>query len=216
MMVLYRNPSYSLNQLFSLSFFLFGFCWFLDFLKELLWLVNYTAVLASRYMTIITGIFASICFLLTGINVRYGTSIAYSPKILLPSIITGLGLSLVAIFYQVVLPVPDPVEGTVIIIGLPGLVALFIIPTLFTLFSVSIIISAARQVEKPAKKRSLLLIAFGILLLSAGAVFYAVQGLYSASDPSNDLIRITFAFLSLSVWLIGSLLCLYAFRKAAG
>lgn len=182
----------------------------------MLWVVGYTAVLASRYMTIITGIFASICFLLTGINVRYGTSIAYNLKILLPTILTGLGLSLVAIFYQVVLPIPDPLEGTIIIMELPSLVALFIIPTLFTLVSVSIIISAALQVEQPAKKRSLLLIAFGILLLSAGAVFYAIQGLYSASDPSNDLIRITLGVFTLSVWLIGSLLCLYAFRKAAG
>jgi hypothetical protein len=215
LLVLNRNRSYSLNQLFSLSFLLFGFCWFFDFLKDFLWVIGYSAVLASRYLTIFTGIFASICFLLTGINVRYGTSIAFSLKFLLPSLVTGLGLSIVAILYQVVLPVPDPVEGTVILMELPALFALFIIPTLFTLVSVSIIISAALQVETPAKKRSLLLIAFGILFLSAGAISYALQGFFSASNPSYDLIRITLGLFTLSIWLIGSLLCLFAFRRAA-
>ncbi|MFX1563657.1 MAG: hypothetical protein ACFFDP_10175 [Promethearchaeota archaeon] len=211
LIVLHKDSSYSLNQIFSLSFILFGICWMISSLTEIIWIAGYPAVVLARNVSNIAGITATICFLLTGINVRYGTGIAFNPKVLITSFAIGACLSIVSIFDQVVLTEVDPLLGTQVIMGVPGIIALFVIPAILTLISVCIIISVSRKVDIPEKKQSLLLLAGGILFLTVGALLWAVQGFFLVIASYYGILALDLSILS--TWLIGSLLCLRAFRK---
>jgi len=205
-LVFYKAPTYSLNRLFALSFFLMGISWIFDTLKDILWL-SYFVIVLCRNISVITGIFSTICFLLTGLYVRYGIHKVFTWWVLFIHLITGIILSFVSIYDQVILPVPDPIKLTVIETGLAGSVALFVVPSILSFTSVIILYSASRQLEDQSKKRSAKLLAIGIFVLMIGTLFYAVENFYAPSDP----MRIYVTIIALVKYLFGVLISLLSF-----
>jgi len=209
LVVLRKDPRYSLNQLFAASFLLFSFSQFFDLLKDVMWPSGYIVVVVSRGVSIATGVYATLFFLLTGINVRYGSHLALNPTVLILSAVAGAILSAVAIVDQYIAPVPDPVQLTVITMGAAGSAALFVIPSALVLASTLIIFSVYPRLEDPEKRRAILLLATGMLVLVIGGLAYAVEGLFAPFHPA----RLVLSMAGLVAWLTGAFLCLLAFRR---
>ena len=209
LMVLRKDPHYSLNQLFAASFLLFSFSQFFDLLKDVAWPAGYTAVVAARGLSIVTGVYATLFFLLTGINVRYGAHLALDPKVLTLSAITGAALSAVAMVDQYIAPIPDPLQLTIIAMGAAGSISLFVIPSALVLASTLILFSVYPRLDDPEKRKAVLLLASGVFVLVMGGLAYAVEGLFPPLHPA----RLILSTAGLIAWLVGALLCLLAFSR---
>ncbi len=183
-----------------------GISWIFDTLKDILW-VSYFVIVLCRSISVITGIFSTLCFLLTGLYVRYGIHRAFTWWVLFIHLITGIILSFVSIYDQFILPTPDPIKLTVIVTGLAGSAALFIVPSALSIASVIILYSASKQLEDQSKKRSAKLLAIGIFVLTIGTSFYAVENFYAPIDP----MRIYVTIIALVLYLFGVLISLLSF-----
>ncbi len=211
LLVLRKDPKYTLNQVFATSFLIFSICQLFDFLKDVLW-PNYLGVVVARQISVVTGIVAALFFLLTGLHVRYGAHRALDPKFLLVLIATGILLSAVAVVDQVIAPTPDPLQLTVILMGMAGSLALFIVPALLVLASTIILFQTSRLLEDHRKRQSAFLLAVGMLFYILGAFVYAVEGALSPYDPAGYLLKLGLTVAGLVTWLIGTFASFMAFR----
>jgi hypothetical protein len=206
LLVFRKAPTYSLNQLFAFSFFLMGATWLFDTLKDIMW-PSYLAVVICRNISVITGVFSTICFLLTGLYVRYGIHKVFTCWVIFIHLFTGIILSAIAISDQIISPTPDPVKLTVIETGLAGSIALFIVPGIISIASAIILFLTSRRLEDQSKRKSVMLLAVGIFVLMVGTSFYAVENFYSVIDPMRIYVTIS----ALIFWFLGVLLSLLAF-----
>lgn len=206
LLVFRKSPTYSLNQLFAFSFFLMGATWLFDTLKDILW-PSYLTIVICRNISITTGIFSTICFLLTGLYVRYGIHKIFNCWVIFTHLLTGIILSAIAISDQVIQTAPDPLLLTVIETGLAGSIALFIMPAILTLTSTIILFTTSRQLGDKSKRRSAKLLAAGMFVLMVGSLFYAVENFLLPTDPMRILVTIS----ALISWLFGVLISLLAF-----
>ncbi len=213
LLVLRKDARYSLNRLFGLSFLLFGTCQLFDFLKDVLWAYGYLAIVISRDISVITGIFSTGLFLLVGIYVRYGAHRALNRMTLSASVLCWTLLSVIAVLDQTIDPVPDSVLLTQIQTGFFGMIALFVMTSVFVIASTIILFSSSRHLTDPMKRRSILHLSMGMLVLVIGAVAYGLEGiLFMATDPVTLTYRLAISLTGLIAWLAGSILCLLAFR----
>ncbi|MFX1474312.1 MAG: hypothetical protein ACFFCO_02380 [Promethearchaeota archaeon] len=212
LLVLRKDARYSLNQLFALSFLLFGATQIFDFLKDVLWSYGYPAIVLSRNISVVTGIVSTGLFLLVGIYVRYGAHQALRREILIINAILWIVLSVIAIFDQSISDTPDPVLLTRIYTGLFGMIALFIMTSVFVIASTIMLFSASRDLTDPKKRRSIQLLALGMLILVIGAIAYGLEGIFSSIFSPLDPILLYITLTGLIAWLIGAILCLLAFR----
>ena len=213
LLVLRKDLRYSLNQLFGLSFLLFGTCQLFDFLKDVLWAYGHLAIVLSRHISVVTGIFSTGLFLLVGIYVRYGAHRALNPITLAVSLLSWTILSVIAVLDQTIQATPDPVVLTQIDTGIFGMFALFIMTSVFVLASTVILFSSSRHLTDPTKRRSILNLSLGMLVLVIGAIAYGLEGiLFTTIDPVILMYRLAISLTGLTAWLIGSILCLVAFR----
>lgn len=201
-----KAPTYSLNQLFAFSLFLMGATWLFDTLKDVMW-PSYLAVVICRNISITVGVFSTICFLLTGLYVRYGIHKVFNCWVLFSHLITGIILASIAVSDQVIQTAPDPLQLTVIETGLAGSVALFIMPGILSIASTFILFSTSRKMEDQSKRRSVKLLAIGIFVLMVGSAFYAVENFYPVTDP----MRVYVTIFALVTWLLGVLISLLSF-----
>ncbi len=206
LLVFRKSPTYSLNQLFAFSFFLMGATWLFDTLKDIMW-PSYLAIVICRNISITTGIFSTICFLLTGLYVRYGIHKIFNCWVIFILLISGIILSAIAISDQIIQPAPDPLLLTVIETGLAGSVALFIMPAILTIASTIILFTTSLQLTDKSKRRSVKLLAAGMFGLMIGTLFYAVENFLLPTDPMRILVTIS----ALIFWLFGVLISLLAF-----
>ncbi len=213
LLVLRKDTRYSLNQLFGLSFLLFGTCQLFDFLKDVLWAYGYLAIVISRDISAITGIFSTGLFLLVGIYVRYGAHRALNRTTLGVSLLGWTILSVIAVIDQTIDPVPHSVLLTQIDTGFFGMIALFVMTSVFVIASTIILFSSSRDLTDPTKRRSILNLSLGMLVLVIGAIAYGLEGvLFTTVDPVTLMYRLAISLTGLIAWLIGSILCLLAFR----
>ncbi len=214
LLVLRKDIRYSLNQLFGLSFLLFGTSQLFDFLKDVLWVYGYPAIVYSRHISVVTGIFSTGLFLLVGIYVRYGAHRALNWTTLVVNLICWSLLSVIAVIDQTINPIPHEILLTQITTGFFGMIALFVMTSAFVIASTIILFSSSRHLTDPTKRRSILNLSLGMLVLVIGAVAYGVEGfLFGASvDPLILTYRLAISLSGLVAWLIGSILCLIAFR----
>jgi hypothetical protein len=211
LLVLRKDPKYTLNQVFATSFLIFGVCQLFDFLKDVLW-PNYVGVVFARQISVVTGIFAALLFLLTGLHVRYGAHRAFDPKFLLSLFVTGIILSAVAVIDQVIAPTPDPLQLTVILMGMAGSIALFIVPALLVLASTIILFQTSRLLEDAQKRQSAFLLAIGMSFYILGAFIYAIEGSLSPYDPTGYLLKLGLTIAGLVAWLVGTFASFLAFH----
>ncbi|MFX1564006.1 MAG: hypothetical protein ACFFDP_11945 [Promethearchaeota archaeon] len=212
LLVIRKEPSYWLNRLVAASFLLFSLSNIFEALASDFWFiivapmeVIYSWVVIIWCTSVITGIFSTLLFLLSAILIRYGSFEALRPRVLLSTLTSGIALSIVVFFNQIIYAVPDPIKGTVVYWNLAGLVALFVVPALITLASVIIMLTVYPDLENPKAKRSVLLLAVGVLFLILGILPYALSGLFPLFQLLPNIGMTLF-------WTIGSLLCFLAFQ----
>jgi hypothetical protein len=88
-----------------------------------------------------------------------------------------------------------------------GVVTLFVIPALFVVIATVVLFRTSREISDPLKRRTALLLAIGMFVLTPGAIAYGVEGMFSPLDPWRLILSLT----GLVAWLLGALLCLLAF-----